>query len=278
MAVLPGLIVWRIPVAQIGFTRELLHKLGVLAFTVAGVGAIAAGFYQDQASFLRNHREMRHLLVPFNYLSGIGSYVMEISRPKRPYEAIGADARPGPRWAGAGDGKPVVLVLVVGETGARAANASLGGYARPTMPELAKIQNLIYFSDVSSCGTSTAISVPCMFSDLGRTEFAAGHAAARDSLLDVLQRAGFEVVWYGNNSGCKGVCDKIGERRPDSEPDPALCRKGPPVLRRDFAARSRARTSKTHSAQSGRVAFDRQPRSRLSLALSGRVRTLHARL
>ena len=37
MAVLPGLIVWRIPVAQIGFTRELLHKLGVLAFTVAGV-------------------------------------------------------------------------------------------------------------------------------------------------------------------------------------------------------------------------------------------------
>lgn len=237
MAVLPGLIVWRIPVAQIGFTRELLHKLGVLAFTVAGVGAIAAGFYQDQASFLRNHREMRHLLVPFNYLSGIGSYVMEISRPKRPYEAIGADARPGPRWAGAGDGKPVVLVLVVGET-ARAANASLGGYARPTMPELAKVQNLIYFSDVSSCGTSTAISVPCMFSDLGRTEFAAGHAAARDSLLDVLQRAGFEVVWYGNNSGCKGVCDKIGERRPDSEPDPALCRKGLPcfdeILLRDL--------------------------------------------
>ena len=237
LAVLPGLIVWRIPVAQIGFTRELLHKLGVLAFTVAGVGAIAAGFYQDQASFLRNHREMRHLLVPFNYLSGIGSYVMEISRPKRPYEAIGADARPGSRWTVAGDGKPVVLVLVVGET-ARAANASLGGYARLTMPELAKVQNLTYFSDVSSCGTSTAISVPCMFSDLGRAEFSAGHAAARDSLLDVLQRAGFEVVWYGNNSGCKGVCDKIGERRPDSEPDPALCRKGLPcfdeILLRDL--------------------------------------------
>jgi lipid A ethanolaminephosphotransferase len=237
MAVLPGLIVWRMPVAQIGFTRELLHKLGVLAFTVAGVGAIAAGFYQDQASFLRNHREMRHLLVPFNYLSGIGSYVMEISRPKRPYEAIGADARPGPRWTVADDGKPVVLVLVVGET-ARAANASLGGYARLTMPELAKVQNLTYFSDVSSCGTSTAISVPCMFSDLGRAEFSAGHAAARDSLLDVLQRAGFEVVWYGNNSGCKGVCDKIGERRPDSEPDAALCRKGLPcfdeILLRDL--------------------------------------------
>jgi lipid A ethanolaminephosphotransferase len=215
----------------------LLHKLGVLAFTVAGVGAIAAGFYQDQASLLRNHREMRHLLVPFNYLSGIGSYVMEISRPKRPYEAIGADARPGPRWTVADDDKPVVLVLVVGET-ARAANSSLGGYARLTMPELAKIQNLTYFSDVSSCGTSTAISVPCMFSDLGRAEFSAGHAAARDNLLDVLQHAGFEVVWFGNNSGCKGVCEKMGERRPDSEPDPALCRKGLPcfdeILLRDL--------------------------------------------
>lgn len=237
MAVLPALVVWRLPVAKIGFTRELLHKLGVLGFTVAGVGAIAAGFYQDQASLLRNHREMRHLLVPFNYLSGIGSYVMEISRPKRPYEAIAADAKPGPRWAGTSDAKPVVLVLVVGET-ARAANASLGGYVRPTMPELAKVQNLIYFSDVSSCGTSTAISVPCMFSDLGRADFSAGHAAARDNLLDALQRAGFDVVWFGNNSGCKGVCRTIGERRPDSNPDPSLCRKGLPcfdeILLRDL--------------------------------------------
>ena len=229
MGVLPALLVWRIPVAKVGWTRELLHKLAVLAFTVAGVGAVAAGFYQDQASLLRNHREMRHLLVPFNYLSGIGSYVMEISRPKLPYEAIAADAHPGARWVGEGAEKPTVLVLVVGET-ARAANASLGGYPRDTMPQLAKVPGLIYFTDVASCGTSTAISVPCMFSDLGREGFSAERAGARDNLLDALQHAGFEVAWYGNNSGCKGVCDKIGERRPDAKPDPTLCRKAQPCF------------------------------------------------
>ncbi len=67
--------------------------------------------------------------------------------------------------------------MVVGET-ARAANFSLGGYERNTNPELAKA-GVYYFRDVTSCGTATAVSVPCMFSDLPRDEFETSRAAHR---------------------------------------------------------------------------------------------------
>jgi lipid A ethanolaminephosphotransferase len=68
--------------------------------------------------------------------------------------------------AGVG-GRNKLLVVVVGET-ARAMNFSLNGYDRDTNPELARRGVLLSFTDVSSCGTATAVSVPCMFQDLGR--------------------------------------------------------------------------------------------------------------
>jgi len=101
----------------------------------------------------------------------------------------------------------MLTLLVVGET-ARAANFSLGGYARPTNPELAQ-RGVLYFSNVRSCGTATAMSVPCMFSDLPRAEFDIDMADRRDSVLDMLQRAGLAVSWLDNQSGCKGVCGRV---------------------------------------------------------------------
>jgi len=136
----------------------LLHRGVALGVTIVGIGIVAFFFYQDQASFLRNNRDLRHRLVPVNYLSGVGSYVQEITKRKLPYEAIGADAALGARWKTPMAERPLLLVLVVGET-ARAANFSLGGYGRDTNPRLAEVQDLVYFTDVSSCGTSTAISV-----------------------------------------------------------------------------------------------------------------------
>jgi lipid A ethanolaminephosphotransferase len=62
---------------------------------------------------------------------------------------------------------------------------------------------------VQSCVTATAVSVPCVFSALGRARYDDTRAAAQEGLLDVLSHAGFEVVWRDNNSGCKGVCDRV---------------------------------------------------------------------
>ncbi|MFM8517312.1 MAG: phosphoethanolamine transferase [Nevskiaceae bacterium] len=223
LGVLPALVVLRTPLARPSWRRELLHRGVALGVTVIGIGIVAFFFYQDQASFLRNNRDLRHRLVPVNYLAGVGSYVQEITKRKLPYQAIGADATLGSRWKAASAERPLLLVLVVGET-ARAANFSLGGYSRETNPRLAEVKDLVYFTEVSSCGTSTAISVPCMFSDLGREGFSAEKARARDNLIDIVAKAGLGVDWYGNNTNCKGICRAAGEKRAVREQYPQYCK------------------------------------------------------
>lgn len=222
LGVLPAFLVMRAGVIAVGWRRELANRGIALGLTVVGIGIVAAAYYQDHASTLRNNRELRHMLVPVNYLAGLGSYVGEITRPDLPYQAIGSDAKLGPKWNGASAERPMIVVLVVGET-ARAANFGLNGYARQTTPQLAEIPGLIHFTNVSSCGTSTAISVPCMFSDLGRSGFDSEQAKARDNLIDIAQKAGFEVQWFGNNTSCKGVCRGVPEVRAVREEYPQFC-------------------------------------------------------
>ena len=222
LGVLPAFLVMRAGVIAVGWRRELAHRGIALGLTVIGVGAVAAAFYQDHASTFRNNRELRHMIVPVNYLAGVGSYVGEITRPELPYQAIGSDATLGSRWSGAGAERPMIFVLVVGET-ARAADFGLDGYARQTTPKLAAIPELINFSKVSSCGTSTAISVPCMFSDLGRERFDPEEAKARDNLIDIVQHVGFDVQWFGNNTSCQGVCRDVPETRVRRDNCPQYC-------------------------------------------------------
>jgi len=222
LGVLPAVLVSRMSIAERGWRGELRDRGIAAVATLALLGGIAALFYQDYASLLRNHRELRHMLVPVNFVAGLGSHIGEKLEPPQSYTRIGEDARrPDPAATGEAR-KPMLVVLVVGET-ARAANFQLGGYARPTNPALSRIEDLVYFSDVSSCGTSTAISVPCLFSDLGRAAFDAEDAKHRDNLIDISLRTGLEVHWFGNNTDCKGVCRSVPERRVDRARHPAAC-------------------------------------------------------
>ncbi len=99
------------------------------------------------------------------------------------------------------------MILVVGET-ARADHFSLNGYQRKTNPLLEK-EDLISYSNVWSCGTSTAVSVPCMFSIYAKADYDKNKIRATDNVLDILQRAGVNVVWLDNNSDSKGVAVRI---------------------------------------------------------------------
>ncbi len=222
LGVLPALLVMRVGLIVVSWRRELAHRGATLGLTVLGIGVIAAFFYQDHASTLRNNRELRYLLVPVNYLAELSSYVGEIAKPELPYEAIGSDAKQGALWQQPNASRPLIVVLVVGET-ARAANFGLNGYARQTTPELAGILQLVNFTNVSSCGTSTAISVPCIFSDLGREGFSAEKARARDNLINIVSKAGFDVDWFGNNTNCKDVCRAVPEIRAVREEHSQFC-------------------------------------------------------
>lgn len=198
--VLPALVVLGIPIKE---TRrwDLLKGTAVAAAASAvTLGVALSAFYPLYASTFRNNRELRLQLVPSNVVSAMVG-VLKPSRAGAPVP-IAVDAARSQRSA-----RPLLLVLVVGET-ARADNFSLGGYERPTNEALDG-RLLTYFRNVTSCGTDTATSLPCMFSDLGVDRFSAEAATSRQNVLDVLQRTGVSVRWIENNSGCKGVCDRM---------------------------------------------------------------------
>ncbi len=220
--VLPTLLLGRVRLVAGPWKRELALKLGGVAVALACIGGIAFSLYQPYASLLRNHREVRLLLTPSNVVGAIQSYARRQLATPPQLQVVGSDAhRAAPVGAA---GKPKVTVLLVGET-ARAANFSLNGYGRATNPELAG-EKVISFTNVSSCGTATATSVPCMFLDVGRDDYKESYAGNREGLLDVLQRAGVGVLWRDNSSGCKGACDRVPSEDVSHLSVPELCEDG----------------------------------------------------
>ena len=230
-AVLPLFVLWRVHLVHSGWARAAIVRMGSLTLAaVLLVGALMLVF-QTFASLMRNHREMRYLVTPANVVWSIGAVAAEQAKgAAQPRQAIGLDAAPGPQMVarqsgGAGTtAKPLVMVLVVGET-ARAANWGLNGYGRQTTPELARLQP-INFPDVSACGTNTETSLPCMFAPVGRRNYDEAHIRGSESLLHVLARAGVAVHWRDNQSGCKGVCAGLPQDEVSSLNPAGVCSEG----------------------------------------------------
>ncbi|WP_174874835.1 phosphoethanolamine transferase [Vogesella oryzae] len=216
---LPSWWLWKAPLSFRPALREVGSRVLALLITAGVLFGVAMAGYQDFASLFRNNRELRFALAPSNYLQATSSYFKRVNTKEPPLQQIGLDAK---RAAAAAGAKPKVLVLVVGET-ARADHFSLNGYARPTNPELAKVPGLLNYPDVWSCGTETAISVPCMFSSLPRDQFDAEQARHRENLLDVLKHSGLDVSWLDNNSGCKEVCNRVSTQLLFGAKDPKYC-------------------------------------------------------
>jgi lipid A ethanolaminephosphotransferase len=200
---LPILLIWNVPLPATGWLKSLWQYLVGLAVALVAVFVVALPQYVSYASFFRNQPDSYMLLAPGNVITAAVKLVKNNLNARRPFVVAGADAK---RVAQT-HSKPLLTLLVVGET-ARAANFSLGGYARITNPLLQQ-RGVLYFSNVHSCGTATAMSVPCMFSDLPRDEFDVNGADHRDTVLDILQRAGLAVTWLDNQSDCKGVCARV---------------------------------------------------------------------
>jgi lipid A ethanolaminephosphotransferase len=165
---------------------------------------LVAPFTAGYANFIREHKTTRYYANPtyftysfINYLiqQASASPITDLSKTAEDIKKVGATS------------KHELMIMVVGET-ARADRFSLNGYKRLTNPELAK-QDVISFSNVASCGTSTGVSVPCMFSVLGRKEYNKEKALHMENALDVLAKRGVEVLWRDNNSDSKGVATRM---------------------------------------------------------------------
>lgn len=199
-------LAWWIKIkAAANLWRGTLMRAVTLVVSAVLILLVAALFYKDYASLFRNNKELVKSLNPSNSIVAMNSWYFHHQMDNLPLVKIGEDAKQkavmkkGPRKN--------LTILIVGET-SRAANFSLGGYDRETNPLLAK-DNVVYFPKTSSCGTATAVSVPCMFSNMPRTGYDESLAHHQDGLLDIIQRAGIQVLWNDNDGGCKGACDRV---------------------------------------------------------------------
>lgn len=205
--------------------RRSIARLLLRRAALTGAAAVlllgSVGFaYQDLASLFRNQREVRYLISPLNvvYSAGRTLAATPVAGPTE-RQVVGADVHLAAGWSA--PRRPVLLFFIVGET-ARAANWGLNGYGRETTPELAGL-DVINYPQVTSCGSDTETSLPCMFSPIGRHDYDEKKIRSSESLLQVLARAGYDVSWRDNQTGCKGVCgdlpyQQVDVGQPDCEP------------------------------------------------------------
>ncbi len=230
LAVLPIVVIWKLQVNRLTVLKTLAGNIQL--FLASCVIAAVAVFpvYQDFASSMRNHIQLRYLINPLNSFYGLAQLaVPSLNNPTGTLQTIGADAKLGPMYTN--QPKIPLLVLVIGET-ARSSNFGINGYGRDTTPLLKAIKKntdqsgeLTTQSDVWSCGTTTATSLPCMFSHLGKSAYE-NKQADYENLIDVLNRAGLAVIWLENQSGCKGICDRVYRAATQKSKDPELCSTG----------------------------------------------------
>jgi lipid A ethanolaminephosphotransferase len=213
----PAFLVWRVPLARhSSWVRHSINHAAVWLVLLMIVLAAVFSQYSRYASAARNRDFTFHTMAPTNFVAASVSHFYSTREQSIVRDLRGIDARQAYKLA-----KPRLVVFVVGET-ARAQNVGLNGYERDTTPRMRELAAL-YFRDTESCGTATAISLPCMFSGLNREEFSISKARAIETLIDVTLHANVRTIWLDNDGGCKGVCDRADVKNFNRTFDPRWC-------------------------------------------------------
>ncbi len=203
LGILPAFFVYKIQIVKLSLKKEILSRLKLLIINIVLVPVLYAAFSKYWVSFFRMHKTLRMYTNPTYYIYSLAKFINKkyFTKPMK-FKHIGLDAHIETK------GKPKLVIFVLGEA-ARYDHFSLNGYNRDTNYNLEKIQKLINFPLVHSCGTETAVSVPCMFSVYNRKNYSDKKAKHTDSVIDIINRAGVNVLWRENNSDSKGVAVRI---------------------------------------------------------------------
>ncbi|MDP3887509.1 phosphoethanolamine transferase, partial [Hydrogenophaga sp.] len=204
LGIIPSIIVFKFAPKASNFIQGLKVRLWLGALLIALCIASILPFTADFASFVREHRITRLYANPLGFTYSLISYGQSQFKRKTVY-VVKHTAEDAKKLFHLGNKK--LIIMVVGET-ARADRFSLNGYSRETNPQLKKL-DVVSFKNVSSCGTATKVSLPCMFSNLGRSNYDESQAFQQENVLDVLAEYGVQVLWRDNNSDSKGVATRI---------------------------------------------------------------------
>ena len=205
LGLIPAYIVYIVPLNYSGTKRALWDKLKQLLVLLLIMGIAIFTFSKHYTSFAREHKPLRYSTNPTYWIYSIGNYIHKTynSGPIT-VTPIGLDASIPKR----NKQQPKLVIMVVGEA-ARADHMSLNGYEKETNPLLKK-ENIINFPNVYSCGTSTAKSVPCMFSIYDKSEYSYKKGIRSENVIDVLKHTeDVSLLWRDNNSDSKGVALRI---------------------------------------------------------------------
>ncbi len=203
LGVLPSVVIYKLNILHLSPTKAIISRFKLIAASIITLVAMVLIFSNFYASFFREHKPLRFYTNPGYYLYSSGKYASSFfAEAHGELTPIALDAKIPPS-----DQDRELVILVIGET-ARADRFSLNGYKRETNPYLQK-QNVISFTNFWSCGTSTAYSLPCIFSGFDHTQFDKASARYTENVLDILQRTGVNVLWLDNNSDSKGVATRV---------------------------------------------------------------------
>ena len=205
LAVIPATLIMRMKINHMSLKSKLKYLICVFILLGANLGLMGKSY----ADFFRNHKPVRYFTNPITYIySAVKFTKIQFKNSNIKFTQIGLDAKRDQSNISA---KKKLVVLVVGET-ARSKNFSLNGYERKTNPLLEQIPELVSLKEVSSCGTETSKSLPCMFSKYTREDYTHHRGKYSENALDILKRVKVRTLWKDNDSGCKGVCDRIEYR------------------------------------------------------------------
>jgi len=211
----PSWCIYKIRIRYKSFVKEVISRIRLLAIALFTIFMIAFFYYQDFASVGRNNSHLKKFIVPSQFLSSGFKYVKH-NYFDEALTFVTLDNRPIDENPDVKD----LIVLVVGET-ARAKNFSANGYEKPTNSYTQPYQP-VSFKNMYSCGTATAVSVPCMFSAFTRENFERRKADQQQNILDLITLADVDVLWVDNN-GCKDVCNRIATISLDVKQNSPFC-------------------------------------------------------
>jgi len=203
---LPSMFVYRTEIESLSLKKFFTCKVRDIFLYIAIILSLVLAFSKFYTSFFREHKPLRYYTNPVYYIYSFGKYINRtLNFHKVSLSPVGRDAKVFEKNNGI---YRELVVLIVGEA-ARADHFSLNGYKRKTNPLLEK-KDIVNFSNVYSCGTSTAYSVPCMFSVFPQSEFSSKKGEENENILDILNHTGrVSILWRDNNSDSKGVALRI---------------------------------------------------------------------
>ena len=220
LGLLPSFFIYKINLKDQNLKELSIAKLKVIFSSLLIILLLIFAFSKHYASFFREHKSLRKYINPTAWIYATGLYAKNTyTYSETVFHTIGKDATIDKNTT------RNIVIMVVGEA-ARADHFSINGYKKETNPLLKK-EDIINLSQVSACGTSTAVSVPCMFSKFPKDSFDYKKGIYYENVLDVLNHTdNVAVLWRDNNSNSKGVAVRLQYQHYKAKNNNTICDNG----------------------------------------------------